>query len=240
MKTEAEKHVIEFGARRVPYRLHRVDGTRLRIVVSPELMVDVFAPKTVDDGQILQALHKKAPWITRKLDMLEGYHPLPSPQKYVSGETFVYLGRQYRLRVRNGSKQPAKLLGRFLWVWVADKTDTQSIQRAVDAWYRERARETLGRYLEKLYAIASRHGLPEPMLTIHTMRRRWGSCSPSGRITLNINLVQVPVHCIEYVIMHELCHLKHHNHSRAFYSLLTRCQPDWRKRKETLDKFRLS
>ena len=212
----------------------------MRVVVSPELTVDVFAPKTVNDDQIHLSVKKKAPWITRTLDKLETYHPLPAPKRYVSGETLVYLGRQYRLKVVKDSKQPAKLLGRFLWVWVEDKNDTQSVKKAVDQWYRKRARATLARYLEKCYTFALRHGVSEPLLVIRKMRRRWGSCSHSGRITLNINLVQVPVHFIEYVIMHELCHLKHNNHSKAFYSLLTRCQPYWRKRKETLDKFRLS
>ena len=240
MKTESAKHVVQFGTRQIPYRLHRSDRKFLRLVVSPELTVDVFAPKTVNDEQVRVAVLKKAPWIARTLDKLETHHPLPTPKRYVSGETFVYLGRQYRLKVKNCVKQPAKLLGRFLWIWVEDKADAQSIKRVVDAWYRKRARETIGRDMEKCYVIASRHGVPEPLFVIRAMRRRWGSCSPSGRITLNVSLVQVPVHCIEYVIMHELCHLKHHNHSKAFYSLLTRCQPDWRKRKETLDKFKLS
>jgi len=240
MMRAAKRNVIQFGTRRIPYRLHRADRKRLRVVVSPDLTVDVFAPKTVNDERVRVAVQKKAPWIARTLDKLEAHHPLPSPKRYISGETFVYLGRQYRLKVENGLRQPAKLLGRFLWVWVKEKNDDQSVRKSVGQWYRRRARETLGRYVEKSYIIASRHGVPEPLLVIRTMRRRWGSCSQSGRITLNVNLVQVPVHCIEYVIMHELCHLKHHNHSKAFYSLLSRCQPDWRKRKETLDRVRLS
>ena len=236
MKSENSKHVIQFGTRQISYRLHRANRKRLRIVVSPELMVDVFASKTVDDKEIHVVVQKKAPWIARKLDKLKSYHPLPAPKQYVSGETFVYLGRQYRLKVEEGSNQPAKLLGRFLWVWVEDKTDVQRVKRAVDAWYRKRAHETLGRYMEKCYAIASRHGVPEHLLVIRAMRRRWGSCSSSGRITLNVKLVQAPVHCIEYVVMHELCHLKCHNHSKAFFSLLTRCIPDWKQRRERLER----
>jgi predicted metal-dependent hydrolase len=240
MKTDsAEEDVIQFGARQIQYHLHRDDRKHLRVVVSPEMKVDVFAPKTASNGQIHGAVEKKAPWIARTLDKLEAYHPLPSPKRYVSGETLLYLGRQYRLKVEKGIRQPAKLAGRFLWVWIEDKADVPSIKRAVDAWYRKRAHEALGWYMEKCYAISSRHGVPEPLLVIRAMRRRWGSCSPSGRITLNLRLVQAPVHCIEYVIMHELCHLKNQNHSKAFYSLLTRCQPDWRRRKETLDRFRL-
>jgi hypothetical protein len=236
MRIDLAMNVIDFGTRKITYNLHRQDRKRLRIVVAPDLTVDVFAPATADGDQVQAAVMKKAAWIARKLDTLERYHPLPVPKQYISGETLVYLGRQYRLKVEQGRSQPAKLMGRFLKVWVEDKHDTRSVRNTVDSWYRKRAHETLGRYMERCYAVASRHGVPEPVLLIRTMRRRWGSCSPKGRITLNLNLVKVPVHYIEYVIMHELCHLRYHNHSTFFYSLLTRCQPDWRKRKEELNK----
>ena len=114
MKIKAEKHILEFGSRQITYRLHRADRKRLRIVVSPELMVDVYAPRNTDNEKIRIALQKKASWIARTLDKLESYHPLPIPKRYISGETLVYLGRQYRLKVVKGSKQPAKLAGRFL------------------------------------------------------------------------------------------------------------------------------
>jgi len=240
MKTDGRNHSIQFGSRQIPYTLHRAERKRMRIVVSPELRVDVFSPKTADDEQVRKALIKKVAWISRKLDALEDYHPLPSPKKYISGETVVYLGRQYRLKIENGLKQPAKLMGRFLWVWIKDRKDTTSAKQAVEAWYRISSHAALGRYMDRCYTIASRHGVLQPVMTIRAMKRRWGSCSRLGRITLNINLIQVPIHCIEYVIMHELCHLKHHNHSKAFYSLLTRCQPDWRWRKEALDLIRLT
>lgn len=240
MKTEPADHSIQFGTRQIVYRLHRADRKCLRMVVSPELEVDIFAPKTATHEEIRSAVKKKAAWIVRTLDKMEGYHPLATPRRYVSGETLVYLGRQYRLKVEEGKSQAVRLSGRFLLVGVVGRKDAKSVKNKTEAWYRKRARETLSRYIEKCYSIASRHNIPKPLLAIRTMRRRWGSCSPSGRITLNLNLVQAPVHCIEYVIMHELCHLRHHNHSKAFYSLLTRCLPDWPRRKETIDRFKLS
>jgi len=240
MKNKIEVRTIQFGSRQISYNLKRCDRKKLRIVVSPDLSVDVFAPFDSRVAEIDSAIAKKAAWISSKLDQVQTYHPLPAPKQYVSGETLVYLGRQYRLKVLQAEIRSSKLIGRFLRVNVPDNKNLPIVKRTVDEWYRKRAIETLGRYLKKCSAVTSRHGVPEPLTTIRTMKKRWGSCSPKGRITLNTRLVQVPVHCIEYVIMHELCHLKHHNHSKAFYALLTRCLPDWRKRKEDLDSFKLA
>jgi len=239
MKPNVIEESVQFGKRRIPYHLHRVNRKHLRIAISPDLRVDVYSPKSSSDQQVKKAILQKASWIARILDKIETYHPLPSPKKYISGETFIYLGRHYRLKVREGKNQSAKLQGRFLWVQVTDKQNRKSVRRIVEAWYREHAQQTFQRYLKQCYVIASRHGVDKPTISIRSMKRRWGSCTQAGRITLNVKLIQVPVHCIEYVIMHELCHLKHHNHDRGFYSLLTRCMPDWRWRKQSIDQIAL-
>ncbi|OGV59219.1 MAG: hypothetical protein A2X45_10810 [Lentisphaerae bacterium GWF2_50_93] len=208
----------------------------MRIVVLPDLKVYVYVPPRASDGQILTAIGKKTRWIARKLDMMECYHPLPVSKQFISGETFKYLGRQYRLKVSNGKSNQIKLKGKYLCISCNAANNRAKVKKLVEGWYRTRAKEILTHYVSKALDTAYRHGIPKPIISIRKMTRRWGSCSSSGRITLNIKLLEAPLDCIEYVIMHELCHLKYQNHSKGFYTLLTRCQHDWRKRKETLDK----
>lgn len=234
MKTEAKKQILVYGERRIPYHLRFSDRKRLRIVVKPDLSVRVDAPNRFTTDEVLETLRTKGQWIVRQLSEFEEFHPLPTPYKFISGETFVYLGRQYRLKVLKGRPEPAKLRGRFLHVTVLDKGNTRAVKRALDIWYRARAEDLFRRYLAKCMEVARRHGAEEPLLSIREMRTRWGSCSAAGRITLNLKLICAPVHCIEYVVMHELCHLVHHDHSPQFFGLLTRCMPDWEKRREIL------
>lgn len=234
MKTELSQHAIAFGSRRIAFTLHRGPRKCLRIIVTPNMQVQVYAPITSQDAEVFEAVRKKLPWIAKILDQIEEFHPLPTPKRYVSGETFLYLGRQYRLRIETGVRHPVKLTGKFLGLTVPAKTAQTSVKNSMDAWYRKHARDVFGRYMDKCQEVTRRHNVPSAKWDIRTMQRRWGSCGAAGRIILNTKLVQAPVHCIEYVIMHELCHLKIPNHGRAFYMLLGRCMPDWPKRKEQL------
>ena len=240
MKTDPQPRQLAYGNRCIPYTLRRSPRKNLRVVVSPNLSVAVYAPARASARQIEEGIAKKARWIASTLDKVKSFHPLPTPKQYISGETFVYLGRQYRLKVCAEADESVKLLGRFLVVNMADVADRKTVKQRVDRWYREHAAAVFARYLVTCRAVASRHGIPAFTLRIRNMKRRWGSCAASERITLNVRLVQVPAHCIEYVIMHELCHLLHHNHGPDFYRLMTRCMPDWRSRKEILDRFKLA
>lgn len=239
MQTEATSMLLDFGERQVPYRLHRQTRRSLRIIVSPDLSVSVYAPLSYSEQTVAMVVRKKAPWIARSLDRMQSFHPLPSPKHYVSGETFMYLGRQYRLRVQEGRPSPCRLYGRFLSVTVRNKSVGHLVRRAVEQWYVIHAAQIFAQRMTKCHIIAGRHGVSTPQLIFRRMRTRWGSCTRTDRITLNIHLIQTPIHCVDYVIMHELCHMTHHNHSRAFYSFLARCMPDWQQRKQVLNQISL-
>jgi len=237
MKTDLGERRIHFGSREIPYELHTMPRKRLRITVRPDLSIRVDAPEGFNEDEIAEAVRSKGRWLVRQLDELTSFHPLPTPYRYVSGETFVYLGRQYRLKVSEGACLPAKLRGRYLHVEVTDKTDQAQVKTGVEAWYRSRATDVYARSIDRCLTICQRHGADRPSLKIRRMKTRWGSCSAAGNMLLNLHLVQTPVHCIDYVVMHELCHTVEHNHSPAFYRLLSTCMPDWQKRKAVLNQF---
>jgi hypothetical protein len=154
----------------------------------------------------------------------------------LSGETHRYLGRQYRLKVQVGTPTGVKLIGRFLQVRTKSEASGEVVRELLEGWYRHHAERVFAqRLLHCLEAVRVLRLTQTPTLSVHKMVKRWGSCTIAGAIRLNVELVKAPVPCIDYVIVHELCHLKAHNHGPVFYRLLTRCLPDWEARKERLE-----
>jgi predicted metal-dependent hydrolase len=232
---KAGKRTIQFGRLKIPYSLTFSARKHLKISVFPDAFVDVDAPENRSIAEVERALKKRARWIIRQQAHFERFQPLPAPRRYVSGETHRYLGRQYRLRIRQGSSLEVKLVGRFLWVSIAPRSEPVLIATAVQSWYREHAGAVFERRLKVCYERAKQYDLPLPILRIRKMKTRWGSCGKNDTIILNPELIRLPTPCIDYVITHELCHLRVHNHNRDFYALLARCMPDWMSRRERLN-----
>ncbi len=128
-----------------------------------------------------------------------------------------------------------KLNRGYLQVATADKTNSDHVRELLDGWYHKQAKRVFHERLDAVFPRVERLGIPYPELLIRRLQARWGSCSPKGVITLNLTLIQTPKACIDYVILHELCHIKENNHSAAFYKLLGHVLPDWERRREELN-----
>lgn len=232
-------HEIVWGRHRIPFFLTFRDRKRLAITVEPNQVVTVVAPLGSTLDEVLSRVQKRAAWIARQRAHFGQFQPLTPPRRYVAGETHLYLGRQYRLKLFHDTVTSVRLAGRFFRVHLPDRNNTAKIRRLLNAWYREHATRVFVCRLDVCLESARSLSVSRPEIVIRQMVKRWGSCTRAGRLLLNPELVKTPLRCIEYVIMHELCHLKVHNHSREFYRLLTRCMPDWERRKSRLDSFLL-
>lgn len=225
---------ITYGTETIPVRVRFIDTARFTVTVDPDLTVRANAPRSAKTAEVVVRLEERASWIARQRSYFRQFHPERAAQRFVSGASLWYLGKQYRLKTIDG-RGPAKLEGQYLLVAAAEEA---SCERKVREWYRERARAQFTHRLQVCHAAANsilKVGLPP--LIIRQMVRRWGSCTAAGRIVLNTDLIRAPLHCIDYVIVHELCHVRVHSHGKAFYRLLAACMPDWEHRKARLESF---
>lgn len=227
---------VMYGDERIEFSLSRRDRRTLAITVHPDLRVEVVAPMGAGEVAILDRVRHRARWILRHQRQFLSWMPKPRDRQYRGGETHRYLGRQYRLKVIQNPASSVKLRAGFLEVSIPTPTDSKAVKRVLDSWYREQAKTRFSKQLRQAYARLKAYELPETRLRLLRMPKRWGSCTGAGEILLNPELVKAPSACIEYVIVHELCHLRHPNHSRAFFVMLDAVLPDWRKRKDRLER----
>lgn len=227
---------IPFGSVEIAFTLIRTPRQRIKITVGPDRQVAVEAPADRDLPDILARVRRRGSWIVRQLEYFRRFQPLPTPRQYVSGETHLYLGRQYRLKLFPADKEGVKLIRGYFQVSVRDQQDKARVEHLLTRWFDRHGRAIIAERLARCHAELKRYGVPAPVtIAYRRMAKRWGSCTKTGGVLFNTELAHVPVPCIDYVVAHELCHLKHQNHSLAFYALLSQVMPDWRQRKERLE-----
>jgi predicted metal-dependent hydrolase len=224
---------IQFGSKQIDFLLEFSNRKSLGITVKPDLSVLVKAPVDTSLEKVKEKLRKKAPWIIRQQSFFLYFHPKTPARKYISGETHLYLGRQYRLKIIQNNFESVKLKGKYIEAVVNDKT---RVEQLVGSWYLQNAKSKFKMIAQPLIDNFKKYSIEPSSIVLRDMPTRWGSCTPKGKIILNPELIKAPKGCIEYVIIHELCHLVNHDHTQKFIDLQTKEMPDWEKWKMKLEK----
>ena len=235
--TAPETSAVTWGGRRLPYAIRRSARRKktVAVTVDPGGGVLVVAPARLAGARLDEIVTRKAPWIVQRLRRAESDGPPPAPREFVSGESVLYLGRHYRLKVHPDDTDgagPAKLRGGWLHVPAPPGArQAAQVRAALVAWFRRRAAERLP---ERVEAWRAKAGVAPPRVVVADQRKRWGSCDHRGTIRLNWRIVQAPMRLVDYVVVHELVHLRHRGHGCDYWRAVGRVMPDYERRREDL------
>ena len=228
---------ITFGTTAITYAItYSSRRKHVAIAVTPNKRVEVLAPSHLDQAAIQDLVRRKASWVKEQLEWFDQINNLTASREYVNGETFLYLGRQYRLKIiYDGKKALAKLKGKYFEVTLPEHTrdekKREAVKRALWRWYRSHAEEKIG---ELVQSYSKRLHIETPGFKVKYQAKRWGSCSKDNGLNINLRVIMAPMSQIEYVVAHELCHQKYKDHSAEFWQLLRLVMPDYEIRKDNL------
>ncbi len=225
---------IAYGREAIAFDVLHLQRKTMEIAVHPDKSVIVKAPLGSDSEEVVRRLRRRAGWIYRQMLYFEQFEPKTPPRRYVSGESHLYLGRKYRLKIRKSTISRVLLKNGYFHIQSPNLSQGH-IQKLLEEWYLQKASTCFQDVFHLVWEKFKKNAVAKPNLKIRKMKARWGSLSTNGRLTLNPDLIKAPKECIEYVVIHELCHLSHRHHDSNFYKQLDRCLPDWVQRKHKLE-----
>ena len=206
----------------------------LSLTVQPDMKIILRAPAEADQDRIDIFLKRKWLWLNKQLNFFKKYQKTIYKKEYISGESFLYLGRQYKLVVKNNSKDSASLAkGVFHLNTTKRVNNRQRNKSTLDAWYSQKIETKFNQRYQEVLSKFNYNFIPK--LVVRKMKKRWGSFLKNKQIILNPILIQASTDCIDYVITHELCHMKYKKHNQQFYSFLNSKYQSWEKIKEKLE-----
>lgn len=227
---------VEYGSYKIKYNIKFSNRKTLGIKVYPSGDVEVLAPIDTTMELIEQRILRRAQWIVRQQNYFKQFGEQSPEKQFISGESHYYLGRQFLLCVEEGKPNSVRYKGQYFEVICTPKNKAKELMKE---WYKSHAKDKFEEFAEPIIARFEKYGVTPSSLYIQEMENRWGSCTPKGKIILNTQLIKAPRPCIEYVITHELCHLVHPDHTKAFWELLQKEMPDWERWKNKLERFML-
>ena len=227
------KDSILYGSSLIEYEIEYAQRKTLGITVHPDGTVTLKAPIDATPDDIQKKVRHRAAWILRQKRYFESFGTPTTERQYISGESHLYLGRQYMLRIKEVKANAVDYQNNILEIECQNKKNAGKV---LQLWYLERAQIKFPEYAKPIIEQFAAYGVQPKSLSLRKMEKRWGYCTTDGDIFLNPRLICAPRCCIEYVITHELCHLVHRNHTKEFYALLSKEMPHWEKWKNKLER----
>lgn len=223
-----------FGTFIYQYQLIKQNRKTLSLTVTPALDIIVKCPEKAEDERVENFLQKKWFWLEKQLSFFKKYKRKIYEKEYISGESCRYLGRQYKLVIKKSNKEDVALTkGQLILHTKKSASNTRHNKKLIGAWFTEKTKLV---FQDRLIETLSQFDYKDaPRLLVRDMRRRWGSYLNQHIIILNPRLIHTSKDCIDYVITHELCHIKYRNHNKKFYNLLRQKYPKWEQAKEKLE-----
>lgn len=231
----SKRYSVEYGQKTINFSLHYCDRKTMEIAVHPDSSLIVKAPLQTELHLIEKRIIRRARWILKQQRFFNQFNPRTTPRYYVNGETHLYLGKQYRLKISQGLVNSVKMTRGFFIVNCRSEPAQDTVKKIMQKWYAEKAKLQYSESLDRCWKKFENMGVERPKLSVKRMQKRWGSLSRNGTMTLNADLVRAPKECIDYVVTHELCHLKYREHSSEYFKLLEFMMPEWEKVKHRLE-----
>jgi len=230
---------IKLGNQLINYEIIRTNRKTMGIIIDNDKNVIVRSPEDTVESKIEEVLKKKTSWILSKLKEMDKIKPAPKKKEFMSGEKLPYLGRRYRLEVLPSeiSKPEVKLYqGKFIINYPKKLKEDgeqrrEEIRYALIEWYREHAKEKINERVEK-YKV--KLDVEPNNVVVKKQKKRWGSCSSKGNLNFNWRIILAPMSIVDYLVVHELTHLLHDNHSKEFWSTVGSIIPDVKAKREWL------
>jgi predicted metal-dependent hydrolase len=209
----------------------------LGITVHPDKSVSVRVPLRTPIKEIRAFVMRRAEWVL-KVRKKQDAKPSRQEQGYSCGAIFMYQGDEYRLEFETGKRRSLQLRGGFLVLTTPEMPVEETVRRMVDSWYRKQALDIVKERSVECHRMLQGECIPLPPITIRPMKTRWGSYSyRTRRISLNLNLIKAPQSCLDYVIIHELCHIKARHHGPDFWRMVSRYLPDYLSERKKLKQY---
>lgn len=216
------------------YTIIRSRRRSLELRLYPDRRIEVRVPLRTSEHDISAFIASKSAWLQRRLSALPEAENKPA-LKYCQGEAHLFLGERYPLSLNAARRSSTALTDGCIEMLLPAPEDEQRVALQLSRWYRAQAERVFSQIIDQHFAFFAERGHHRPALRIRSMKSRWGSLSSRGYINLNAELIKTGLACIEYVVVHELCHLEHMNHGPGFRRLLSQRLPDWQLRKSELN-----